>query len=120
EGLARLTDFYRAFTGITQSFDDIAYERKRQVINELFSGEMRTLGKELSSLAMLDRNARDFAPSELAAALTEITACLNVYRTYIRDDDVSDADRCTITRAVDRARKRAGASLDQRMFTFLA
>src|SRR5260370_41433708 len=81
---------------------------------------MRALGKRLSSLAMLDRNARDFAPSELAAALTEITACMQVYRTYIRDDEVSEADRSTITRAVERARKRAGPSLDQRMFTFLA
>ena len=68
---------------------------------------------------MLDRNARDFAPSELAAALTEITACLHVYRTYIRDFEVSDADRGTITRAVECARKRAGVSLDQRLFTFL-
>ena len=119
DGLSRLDAFYRSFTGITQSFDDIAYEKKKQVISELFSGEMRALGKHLSSLAMLDRNARDFAPSELAAALTEITACLHVYRTYIRDFEVSDADRGTITRAVECARKRAGVSLDQRLFTFL-
>ncbi len=118
-GLAKLDAFYRSFTGETRSFDEIAYEKKKQVIAELFSGEMRALGKHLSSLAMLDRNARDFAPVELAAALTEITACMHVYRTYIRDFDVSDADRCTITRAVKCARQHAGASLDERLFTFL-
>jgi (1->4)-alpha-D-glucan 1-alpha-D-glucosylmutase len=119
EGLARLDTFYRAFIGAGQSFADVAYERKKQVIHELFSGEMHTLGKQLASLAMLDRNARDFAPSELAAALTEVTACLEVYRTYIRDFDVSDADRQTITRALVCARKRAGPAVDQRMFAFL-
>jgi len=119
DGLAKLDAFYRSFTGETQSFEEIVYEKKKQIISELFSGEMRALAKHLSSLAMLDRNARDFAPSELGAALTEITACLHVYRTYIRDFDVTDADRATITRAIECARKHAGASLDQRMFTFL-
>src|SRR6266403_2894312 len=28
-----------------------------------------------------DRNARDFAPVDLTAALTEVTACIRVYRT---------------------------------------
>jgi len=119
KGLAQLDDFYRSFTGCTRSFAEVSYEKKKQVIHELFPGEMRALGKQLAAIAMTDRNARDFAPTELAAALTEITACLHVYRTYIRDADVSDADRDTIKRAVACARAHAGASLDQRMFTFL-
>jgi (1->4)-alpha-D-glucan 1-alpha-D-glucosylmutase len=44
-GLAKLDEFYRSFTGVTHSFKDIEYERKKQVIHELFSGEMRRLGK---------------------------------------------------------------------------
>lgn len=120
EGLKKLTRFYRDFTGVTQSFEDICYERKKQVISELFSGEMRTLGKKLGELSMHDRNARDFAPTELLAALTEITACMHVYRTYIREDaPVTDEDRAFIKRAVGDARCRARSSLDQRLFTFL-
>ncbi|HEV7922662.1 MAG TPA: malto-oligosyltrehalose synthase, partial [Thermoanaerobaculia bacterium] len=118
-GLGRLTDFYRSFTGIADSFDDVVYERKKQVINELFSGEMRTLGKQLSGLAMLDRNARDFAPSELLAALTEITACMEVYRTYIRDVAVSEEDQQYIRNAVACARRRNALSMDERLFTVL-
>ena len=117
-GLARLTDFYREFTGIDESFDDIVYERKRQVISELFAGEMRGLGKRLSAIAMLDRNGRDFAPSELLAALTEITACMEVYRTYIRESQISASDRHSITNAIARARERA-PTIDPRMFNFL-
>ena len=68
---------------------------------------------------MADRNARDFAPAELALALTEVTACLEVYRTYIRDEELSEADRGIIRRAAACARDRSSASLDPRLFAFL-
>ncbi|HEV2720658.1 MAG TPA: malto-oligosyltrehalose synthase [Thermoanaerobaculia bacterium] len=118
-GLGELDDFYRRFTGVTQSFDDICYERKKQVIAELFSGEMRTLGKELAALALADRNARDFAPTELLGALTEVTACMRVYRTYIRNGGVSNDDRAVIMDAIADAQRRAASSLDPRLFVFL-
>ena len=119
EGLKRLDQFYRAFTGITESFEDVCYARKKQVILELFSGEMRALGKKLSAIAMADRNARDFAPVELTAALTEVTACLSVYRTYVREDAPAKAERCYIQKAIACARQRAGILLDDRLFVFL-
>ena len=118
-GLVRLDRFYRQFTGIDESFADICYERKKQVIQELFSGEMRALGKRLGELSMHDRNARDFAPSELLAALTEITASMDIYRTYVRDTSPAEADARFIRHAVAEARRRAGTSLDERLFSFL-
>ncbi len=118
-GLQRLDAFYRRFTGVTESFADICYARRKQVINELFAGEMRALGKQLSALALADRNARDFAPSDLLAALTEITACLRVYRTYVRDGQIAEADRRTLIAAATEARGRAGAALDGRLLAFL-
>jgi (1->4)-alpha-D-glucan 1-alpha-D-glucosylmutase len=118
-GLAQLDEFYRGFSGMTHSFEDICYERKKQVIAELFSGEMRALGKALSALAMADRNARDFAPTELLAALTEVTASMRIYRTYIRDAEVTEDERAYVDEAIAEARRRAPATLDQRLFTFL-
>src|SRR6266852_9164152 len=118
-GLQQLDAFYRSFTGVTDAFDDIVYERKKQVIQELFSGEMRSLGKKLSAIAMADRNARDFAPVELTAALTEVTACLPVYRTYIRETQASESDRQCIRKGIACARTRAGTTLDERLFVFL-
>jgi (1->4)-alpha-D-glucan 1-alpha-D-glucosylmutase len=118
-GLQQLDRFYRDFTGVTPTFDDICYERKKQVIHELFSGEMRGLGDQLAAVATPDRNARDFAPVDLTAALTEVTACMRVYRTYIRDADVADADQRSIRAAIAEARRRAGSTLDGRLFAFL-
>src|SRR3954447_27046295 len=114
-GLTKLTRFYRDFTEVIDSFDDICYDRKKQVIAELFAGEMRALGNELAELAATDRNARDFATPELLAALTEITACLDVYRTYVPYDH----DHAVITRAMKCARRRAGTAIDSRVFNFL-
>ena len=117
-GLDRLTAFYRDFTGITTTFEDLVYERKKQAVDQLFFGEMRALGVHLGGLAVADRNARDFAPSELLSALIEVTACMPVYRTYIREGEVSDADRAYLHRAFADARRRA-RQLDARLFDFV-
>ena len=119
DGLKQLDTFYRAFSGVTDAFADIVYQKKKQVIQELFSGEMRALGKQLSAMAMADRNARDFAPVDLTAALTEVTACLGVYRTYMHDGVTSKTDQRCIADAIRCARERAGTSLDDRLFAFL-
>jgi len=118
-GLKQLDRFYRAFTGVSASFDDICYERKKQIIHELFSGEMRTLGTQLGAVAMPDRNARDFAPVDLTSALTEVTACMRVYRTYIRNGEIDPADEQSIMASIAEARRRAGSTIDERLFTFL-
>jgi len=119
DGLQKLDLFYRSFTGESRSFADICYDKKKQVIQELFSGEMRSLGEQLAAVAMSDRNARDFAPGDLTAALTEVTACLKVYRSYVRDEPVSGADVCHIRDAVADAPRRAATSIDRRLFVFL-
>jgi (1->4)-alpha-D-glucan 1-alpha-D-glucosylmutase len=116
-GLEQLGASYQAYTGSNASYETIVYERKKQVIEQLFYGEMRALGAHLGRLAVADRNARDFAPSELAAALVELTACMPVYRTYVRDA-VSDEDRARIHDAVGEARRRA-SGVDGRLFDFI-
>ena len=119
KGLQQLDRFYRGFTGVKETFDDICYARKKQIIHELFSGEMRALGKQLGAVAMPDRNARDFAPVDLTAALAEVTACMCVYRTYVREGAIGDADAQAIRAAIAEARRRTGSALDERLFTFL-
>ena len=119
EGLRALSVLYRQFTGLTQRFPEICYERKKQIIHELFEGEMRALAGHLSRIAGSDRNARDFSPAELLNGLIEVTASLSVYRTYIRSAQVRDSDRQFIEEAVSSARRRAGAHLDPRVVEFI-
>ena len=117
-GLGKLTELYHRYSGLTASYEDVVYERKKQVVEQLFFGEMRALGAHLAHLAVADRNARDLAPSELLNALIEVTACMPVYRTYVREGRVSETDRGFILQASAEARRRA-EKIDARLFTFL-
>ncbi|HEX8251787.1 MAG TPA: malto-oligosyltrehalose synthase [Thermoanaerobaculia bacterium] len=117
-GLGALTEFYHQYTGFSAPYEDVVYERKKQAIEQLFYGEMRALGSHLAALAVADRNARDFSPSELSTALLEVTACMPVYRTYVREASVSEIDRGYIEHAVAEARKRA-KQVDVRLFNFV-
>jgi (1->4)-alpha-D-glucan 1-alpha-D-glucosylmutase len=106
KGAQVLNQVYHRFTGSTASFDDVAYEKKRQVIGDLFPGEMRTLGRYLVHLAQQSRQALCPSAEELTEVLNEVTACLTVYRTYIRALEVSPRDQLYLEHAVHEAQQR--------------
>jgi (1->4)-alpha-D-glucan 1-alpha-D-glucosylmutase len=108
-GIRRLDRAYADFTGAETTFAAVVYHRKRQVMDQLFPGEVRTLGETLCRLAGQDRHGRDLPPRLLVQALVEVTACLPVYRTYIRDFEVPARDRAVIARAVEEAERRNDA-----------
>jgi len=102
-----LNQIYHRFTGSTTGFDDVAYEKKRQVISDLFLGEMRTLERYLAHLAQQSRQALCPSAEELTEALSEVTACLPVYRTYIRALEISPRDRLYLEQAIHEAQRRS-------------
>ncbi len=103
DGLNALSEDYARRTG-KDAFADIVYEKKKLVIDALFTGEANSLAHELERLVQL------FEPSPDAAhvrdALVELSACLSIYRTYIRDQVVPE-DRNAIKQALTTARHRA-------------
>lgn len=89
-------------------------------MQSLFAGEMQSLSHELCALAAQHRIARDIPVRELTQVLREVTACLPVYRTYIRGDDVSAQDRLFLNRALALARQRVPQhALSDAAFSFL-
>ena len=107
EGLRALEASYAEFTGEKQPFAEICYARNKQVMRTLFAGEVNALGHHLARLAAQDRKARDVPVSELTNAIVEVTACLPVYRTYIREFEIPEHDRRYLERTLDFARRRA-------------
>jgi (1->4)-alpha-D-glucan 1-alpha-D-glucosylmutase len=99
-GFHKLEKIYAAFTGSTKTFTDVFKDCKRQVMEQLFAGELNTLVHRLSELAEDDRHARDLRTEELREAFVSVTACLSVYRTYIRDETISERDRAHIEDAL--------------------
>ncbi|MDX2150866.1 MAG: malto-oligosyltrehalose synthase [Bryobacteraceae bacterium] len=117
-GLENLDNLYRRLVGVDIAFEDIEYEQKKRVMKVLFAGEMLALAAHLALLAEQDRHARDLGPNELRRALIEVNACLPVYRTYARDERMSDADRAVLLHALEHARRR-NTTIAPEVFRFL-
>src|SRR5215475_12948792 len=116
--LPELEDVYSNFISERIDFSDLAYRKKKQVMDSMLSVEMRSLGRYLAILAAQDRYARELSRQPLTRALIETTACLPYYRTYIRGFEVKAQDKIPIERALREAQKR-NAQIDQGSFTFL-
>lgn len=108
-GLHSIEATYAGFTGSNESFAEICYTRNKQVMRELFAAEVQSLGHHLGRLAAQDWKARDVPLSELVAALVETTAWLHVYRTYVRDFDLSRSDHATLKQTLEHARSRSSS-----------
>jgi len=107
EGARRIDEIYSTFIGRKQNFADVVYQKKKLVMNTLLGVEMRTLGRHLAELAAQDRYARELNREQLIDALIEVTACLPVYRTYIRNMEVPAHAVNYIEEALTCARSRA-------------
>ncbi len=99
-GLAKLEEIYARFTGFHLPFAEVCYQANKEVIKGLFRGDFAALARHLGRLAARHREARDVPLTELAEALVEVTACLPVYRTYIREGEISARDRATIEQTI--------------------
>ncbi len=117
-GVRVLNRVYRDLLGMDIRFEDLVYEKKKEVMDSLLAVEMRSLGHHLSLMAEQDRYARDLPVAELTPALIETTACLSVYRTYTRDSTVALSDRDYIVQALEAARRR-NRNLNPAYFDFL-
>jgi (1->4)-alpha-D-glucan 1-alpha-D-glucosylmutase len=118
EGLAALEKPYREFAHSDLAYDDLVYLKKKQVMATMLSVEMRSLGHYLGMLALQDRYAREIPRDDLTRTLVETTACLPVYRTYVRDFEVSDSDRRFIEFALAEAQRR-NPHIDRVAFAWL-
>jgi (1->4)-alpha-D-glucan 1-alpha-D-glucosylmutase len=101
-----LDEIYFRFAGSQATFGNVIYEKKKQVMEELFPGEVRALGQHLTNLAHRDSLTTNLSSKELTKALIEVTAYLPVYRTYVRTLEVSPQDQLYLERAVEEARRR--------------
>ncbi|MGH9327573.1 MAG: malto-oligosyltrehalose synthase [Terriglobia bacterium] len=118
-GARGLETVYRRFLGEDPVYQDIVYEKKKQVMETLLAVEARALGRQLAIVAEQDRYARELPQEEIVTALIEITACLPVYRTYARTFDLAANERRLIHQALRTARRRNPA-LNPACFDFVS
>jgi (1->4)-alpha-D-glucan 1-alpha-D-glucosylmutase len=106
QGAEALNKIYARFTGLEVAFDNIVYKKKKQVMGELFPEERKALGQYLGQIAQQDRDTANMSSEDLTEALAEVTACLPIYRTYIRSLEVSPRDKLYLENAVDEVKRR--------------
>lgn len=109
DGLAAMERAYARITRNPAPFSDVSFTGNMLVMDTLFAHEVHSLGHLLGSLAAKDRKARDLPMAELIELLKVVTACLPVYRTYIRTEEISLRDREFVERALALARRRVSS-----------
>jgi (1->4)-alpha-D-glucan 1-alpha-D-glucosylmutase len=118
QGARRIEKIYSRFLGRNVIYDDVLYQKKKLVMSTLLGVEMRSLGHQIQMLARDDRYAREIPRIELNQALVETTAHLSIYRTYVRNLDVSQQDEQRIKTALVDAQAKS-PQINSRTFEFL-
>lgn len=119
-GLTEMVNHYDRITGNRVPFAEICYAKNKHVMETLFANEINVIGHYLGQLAAQDRRARDIPLSEIRRILVEVTACLPVYRTYLRNYSIDQRDRDLIEATLTLARARTSKeSVSDAAFEFM-
>jgi (1->4)-alpha-D-glucan 1-alpha-D-glucosylmutase len=120
EGVEQLIETYNAFTGAEAKFEDVAHQKKMNVLHEGLGSDVNRLTSLLVDICENHRDRRDYTRAEIRRALREVAAAFSVYRTYVVPDtkQVTDEDRRRVGDAVKKA-KQARADIDAGLFDFI-
>jgi (1->4)-alpha-D-glucan 1-alpha-D-glucosylmutase len=115
---SKMERIYRTFTGRRAEYADLVYTCKKLILKVALASELSVLANLLSRIALSNRHTCDFTLNSLRSGLAEIIASFPVYRTYVRDGEVSDEDRRIVEMAVAEGRDRSHAA-DLSVFDFI-
>lgn len=105
EGCKALEAVFRS-AAAEADFESCAEEATTVVLQRGLAPALHSLAADLRRLGENDRRARDVSRIEFERALAALTAALPVYRTYARDDGLSEIDREHLELALAHARER--------------
>lgn len=98
---------YEKWRENSDSYPEIAYQCKINVMHTNLASEINTLGSYLQKIVQKKRRTRDFTLNDLTDVLRETIACFEVYRTYIIPGrPILPADENIIRRALAQAKNK--------------
>ena len=103
------TNIYEHFVGEAIDFDEMALGTQRLIMDTALSSEINELSHEIERIGERNRHCRDFTLNNLRDAVSEVIACLPVYRTYINAETgaITDRDRNFIIQRGQSPRRAA-------------
>ncbi|MBI5671450.1 MAG: malto-oligosyltrehalose synthase [Chloroflexi bacterium] len=100
-------DLYSRFIGQRFDFRELVYHNKKLIMRLSLASELNARAQQLARLVERNRCFRGFTLNGLTFALSEVVACLSIYRTYITGPGtVSERDRHYLMEAVEEAKRR--------------
>ena len=107
-GEEALTRFYRAFTGETDCWEEVAIRSKELVLRDILGSDLNRLTAMFVDICERHRDNRDFTRHDIHNALRGLVAAFPVYRTYVRAEQGQSAaeDEQFIDRAVELVKGR--------------
>ena len=120
EGLQRLGDLYRSFTGDVTKFPTIAHDKKIAVAQEALGSDVNRLASLFVEICEVHREERDYTWAEIRRAIREVAACFSIYRTYVvpERNEITEEDCVRIGRAIECA-KANRQDIDGLLFDFM-
>ena len=112
------TRIYQEWTGDDTAYDDLVYRNKLLILDISLASELQMLAYQLDRIAQRGRRTRDFTHNALRHALREVIACFPVYRSYVSDEGVREADVKVIDAAIERAVAR-NPKTERSVFDFI-
>ncbi len=117
---AAFSETYRAFTGASDSFEEIALASKLRIMDNELASELGALGRAAARLARRSPMTADLTRALLTRAIKAIVASFPVYRTYVDvSGSIGETDKREIVWAVARAR-RLDPDIHASAFDFLS
>jgi (1->4)-alpha-D-glucan 1-alpha-D-glucosylmutase len=103
---AQAFDAIAAQAGALIDFDAELDAAKRSIMSASLAAELHLLTELARGIALADRHTRDLTRAGLRAAIVEIAAAFDVYRSYVSEQGPAASDRARIERAAALARER--------------
>ncbi|SEB60966.1 malto-oligosyltrehalose synthase [Terriglobus roseus] len=119
DGMRKLTAIYSEFARDSESFHDIAFEKKTKISKETLASDVNRLASLFVAICESNRNSRDYTRAQIRRAIRNVAACFGIYRTYVVPAmAVNDEDLTHIHEAIEEAKRRK-PDIDGGLFDFM-
>jgi (1->4)-alpha-D-glucan 1-alpha-D-glucosylmutase len=101
-----ISAIYSKFTGNKQTFDEIAYEHKKRVIQRYFEGDIENLARQLKQALKTRPSGEKYSPQRTREAIVELISNFPIYRTYFNSDGEKNREYKTFEDALKNSKER--------------
>ncbi len=110
------SQIYNKFIGTRYSYSEIVDSKKRLILDTNLSGDVDNLAYAFKQIASRHRYTNDLTFSSMRKALVEVLVAFPVYRIYVENSSLSEAEQAYIHQALELARENAPILLNELKF----